>query len=59
MVLCLARWRGQEKIVDELEKEQRGGGGLEEAGMIERRTNGQSECGVRGGEGMRREVESW
>lgn len=58
MVLCLARWRGQEKIVDELEKEQRGGGGMEEAEMIERRTNGQSECGVRG-EGMRREVESW
>lgn len=59
MVLCLARWRGQEKIVDELEKEQRGGGGTEEAGMIERRTNGQSECRVRGGEGVRRGVESW
>lgn len=41
MGLCLARRRGQEKIVDELEKEQRGeGGGAQEAEMIERRTNG-------------------
>lgn len=40
----------------ELEKEQRGGGGPEEAEMIERITNGQSECGVREGEGVQREV---
>lgn len=51
MVLCLARWRGQEKIVDEIEEEERGnGGGMEEAEIIERRTNGQSKCRVNKGE---------
>lgn len=46
MGLCLARRRGQKKIVDAFEKEQEQG----EAEMIERRTNGQSECRLRGGE---------
>lgn len=47
MGLCLARRRGQEKIVGGLEKEHRGGRETEKAEMIERTTNGQSECRVR------------
>lgn len=56
MGFCLARQRGQEKIEDGLEKEQEAGE-VEEAEMIEKGTNGRSECrmsrGVRGG------VKSW
>lgn len=44
------------KKAEELGKEQRGGGRPEEAEMIEWITNGQSECGMREGEGRKGSV---
>lgn len=44
------------KKAEELGKEQRGGGRPEEAEMIEWITNGQSECGMREGEGWKGSV---
>lgn len=59
MGLCLARRRGQEKIVDGLEREQ-GGGRNSEAEMMEQGTNRRSEFRMRGGErGLSRRVETW
>ncbi len=59
MGLCLARRRGQEKIVDDLEKSAKRRGEVEKTEMIEKGTNGQSECMVREAEvGISRGVKS-